>query len=71
MDTSSARASLRVIKSSHKINRQPKIKSAKVAKNNYSTFAHADGLMIYPTIGLGLSIPALIFALVKVAAVLD
>jgi hypothetical protein len=30
--------------------------------------AHADGLMLYPAIGLGLAIPALVYALTKVAA---
>ena len=153
-----SRASLRVIKSTSKLNRQPKIKSAKAAKNHYSNFAaaavlavagtllalslshlaagvalvtssgpadgwlmaigidlgfvalelamlvapadkraavaryaapaiagtlaisaamngfafaaHADGLLIYPAVGLGLAIPALIYALTKVAATL-
>jgi len=152
------RTPLRVIKSSPKLNRRPKIKSAKAAKNNYSNFAaaavlavagtllalslshlaagialvtgagpsdgwlmavgihlgfialelavlvapadkraavvrcaapaivgtlaisaamnafafggHADGLLIYPAAALGLAIPALIFALTKVAATL-
>ena len=40
------------------------------AMNAFAFAAHADGLMIYPAIGLELAIPALIFALVKVAAVL-
>jgi hypothetical protein len=38
--------------------------------NAFAFAAHADGLLAYPTIGLGLAIPALIYALVKVAAVL-
>jgi hypothetical protein len=38
------------------------------AMNAFAFAAHADGLMIYPAIGLGLAIPALIYALVKVSA---
>jgi hypothetical protein len=158
MDSPQSRASMRVVKPSPKLNRQPKIKSAKAPKNNYSNFAsagvlavavillalslshlaagitlvtgagpadgwlmaigidlgfialelavlvvpadkraavvryaapaivgtlaasaamnafafaaHADGLLIYPAIGLGLAIPALIYALTKVTATL-
>jgi hypothetical protein len=44
--------------------------AASAAMNAFAFAAHADGLMIYPAIGLGLAIPALIYALAKVAAVL-
>jgi hypothetical protein len=40
------------------------------AMNGFAFAAHADGLLIYPAAALGLTIPALIYALVKVAAVL-
>ena len=48
MDSPQSRASLRVIKPSPKLNRrlQPKIKSAKAAKNNYSNFAAAVVLAV-------------------------
>jgi hypothetical protein len=44
MDSSQSRSSLRIIKSSPKLNRQPKIKPSKAAKNNYSNFAAATVL---------------------------
>jgi hypothetical protein len=37
---------------------------------NVAFEAHADGLLIYPAAALGLAIPALIYALTKVAATL-
>jgi hypothetical protein len=40
------------------------------AMNGFAFEAHADGFLIYPAIGLGLAIPALIYALTKVAATL-
>ena len=40
------------------------------AMNGFAFAAHEDGLLIYPAIGLGLAIPALIYALTKVAATL-
>jgi hypothetical protein len=44
--------------------------AASAAMNAFAFAAHADGFMLYPAIGLGLAIPALIYALVKVAATL-
>jgi hypothetical protein len=40
------------------------------AMNGFAFEAHADGLLIYPAAALGLAIPALIYALMKVAAAL-
>jgi hypothetical protein len=40
------------------------------AMNGFAFAARADGLLVYPAIGLGLAIPALIYALMKVAATL-
>jgi hypothetical protein len=40
------------------------------AMNGFAFAAHAGGFLIYPAIGLGLAIPALIYALTKVAATL-
>jgi hypothetical protein len=40
------------------------------AMNGFAFAAHADGLLIYPAAALGLAIPALIYALTRVAAVL-
>jgi hypothetical protein len=40
------------------------------AMNGLAFAAHADGLLIYPAAALGLAIPALIYALTRVAAVL-
>jgi hypothetical protein len=40
------------------------------AMNGFAFAVHADGYLIYPAIGLGLAIPALIYALTKVAATL-
>jgi hypothetical protein len=44
--------------------------AASAAMNGFAFAVHADGLLIYPAIGLGLAIPALVFALTKVAATL-
>jgi hypothetical protein len=44
--------------------------TASAAMNGFAFAAHADGFLIYPAIGLGLAIPALIYALTKVAATL-
>src|ERR1700757_2906765 len=57
MDSPQSRASLRVIKPSPKLNRrlQPKIKSAKAAKNNYSNFA-ATAVLAVAGILLALSL---------------
>jgi hypothetical protein len=38
--------------------------------NAFAFASHAQGLMIYPAIGLGFAVPALIFALTKTAATL-
>jgi hypothetical protein len=40
------------------------------AMNAFAFASHAQGLMIYPAIGLGFAVPALIFALTKTAATL-
>jgi hypothetical protein len=40
------------------------------AMNGFAFAAHAEGFLSYPAIGLGLAIPALIYALTKVAATL-
>ena len=37
------------------------------AMNAFAFTQHADGRMVYPAIGLGVSVPALIYALIKVA----
>ena len=44
--------------------------AASAAMNGFAFEAHADGLLIYPAAALGLAIPALIYALTKVAATL-
>jgi hypothetical protein len=44
--------------------------AASAAMNGFAFAAHASGFLIYPAIGLGLAIPALIYALTKVAATL-
>jgi hypothetical protein len=44
--------------------------AASAAMNGFAFAAHAPGLLLYPAAALGLAIPVLIFALVKVAAVL-
>lgn len=38
------------------------------AMNAFAFASHAEGLMIYPAIGLGFAVPALVFALTKTAA---
>jgi hypothetical protein len=38
--------------------------------NGFAFAAHAGGFLIYPAAALGLAIPALIYALTKVAATL-
>jgi hypothetical protein len=49
-------APLRIIKPSSKLNRQPKIKSAKGAKNNYSTNFAATAVLVVAVILLALSL---------------
>ena len=44
--------------------------AASAAMNGFAFAAYASGLLIYPAIGLGLAIPALIYTLTKVAATL-
>jgi hypothetical protein len=44
--------------------------AASAAMNGFAFAAYASGFLIYPAIGLGLAIPALIYALTKVAATL-
>src|SRR6201993_306170 len=46
MERAQSHASLRVIKSSSRLNRQPKTKPAKAVKNNYSNFAAAAVLAV-------------------------
>jgi hypothetical protein len=55
MERAQSHASLRVIKSSSRLNRQPKIKPAKAVKNNYSNFAAAAVLAVTLVL-LGLSL---------------
>ena len=50
MERAQSRASLRVIKSSSRLNRQPKIKPAKAVKNNYSNCAAAAVLAVAGTL---------------------
>ncbi len=40
------------------------------AMNAFAFASHADGLMIYPAIGLGFAVPALVYALTKTGAVM-
>jgi hypothetical protein len=40
------------------------------AMNAFAFASHAEGLMIYPAISLGFTVPALVFALVKTGAIL-
>jgi hypothetical protein len=40
------------------------------AMNAFAFASHAQGLMIYPAIGLGLAVPALVYALTKTGAVM-
>jgi hypothetical protein len=44
--------------------------AASAAMNAFAYAEHADGLLIYLAIGLGLAIPALIYVLTKVTATL-
>jgi hypothetical protein len=44
--------------------------AASAAMNGFAFAAYASGFLIYPAIGLGLAILALIYALMKVAATL-
>ena len=44
--------------------------SISAAMNGFAFAAYASGFLIYPAIGLGLAIPALIYTLTKVAATL-
>jgi hypothetical protein len=40
------------------------------AMNAFAFASHAEGLMIYPAIGLGFAVPALIYALTKTGAII-
>ena len=40
------------------------------AMNAFAFASHADGLMIYPAIGLGFAVPALVYALTKTVAIM-
>ena len=40
------------------------------AMNAFAFASHADGLMIYPAIGLGFAVPALVYALTKTGAIM-
>jgi hypothetical protein len=40
------------------------------AMNAFAFASHAEGLMIYPAIGLGFAVPALVFALTKTGAII-
>ena len=50
MERAQSHVSLRVIKSSSRLNRQPKINSAKAVKNNYSNFAATAVLAVAGTL---------------------
>ena len=49
-------------------NASPAITSA--AMNAFAFASHAEGLMIYPAIGLGFAVPALVCALTKTGAMI-
>ncbi len=38
--------------------------------NAFAFGSHAQGLMIYPAIGLGFAVPALVYALTKTGAII-
>jgi hypothetical protein len=38
--------------------------------NAFAFASHAEGLMIYPAIGLGFAVPALVYALTKTGAIM-
>jgi hypothetical protein len=40
------------------------------AMNAFVFASHADGLLIFPTIGLGFAVPALVYALTKTGAIM-
>ncbi len=40
------------------------------AMNAFAFASHADGLMIYPAIGLGFAVPTLVYALTKTGAIM-
>jgi hypothetical protein len=40
------------------------------AMNAFAFASHADGLMIFPAIGLGFAVPALVYALTKTGAIM-
>ena len=40
------------------------------AMNAFAFASHADGLMIYPAIGLGFAVPTLVYALTKTGAII-
>jgi len=40
------------------------------AMNAFAFASHADGLLIFPTIGLGFAVPALVYALTKTGAIM-
>ncbi|MGO9238412.1 MAG: hypothetical protein ACLP4V_31580 [Methylocella sp.] len=40
------------------------------AMNAFAFASHAEGLMIYPAIGLGFAVPALVYALTKTGAIM-
>jgi hypothetical protein len=40
------------------------------AMNAFAFASHADGLMVFPAIGLGLAVPALVYALTKTGAIM-
>jgi hypothetical protein len=40
------------------------------AMNAFAFASHADGLLIFPTIGLGFAVPALVYALTITGAIM-
>jgi len=48
----------------------PAILATSAAMNAFAFASHAEGSMIYPAIGLGFAVPALVFALTKTGAIL-
>jgi hypothetical protein len=38
--------------------------------NAFAFASHADGLLIFPTIGFGFAVPALVYALTKTGAIM-
>jgi hypothetical protein len=48
----------------------PAIAGTSAAMNAFAFASHAQGLMIYPAIGLGFAVPTLVYALTKTGAIM-